>query len=79
MKDRFQTQFNNRPTRCIDHWGDCGTIVGWSKPIPMPCPVGRLNTVGGYWWVKRDRDGATLGTHPEMITICRECPKGCRK
>jgi hypothetical protein len=52
--------------RARDAQGDTGTVIGWSKPIKLSCPMS-ADSVGGWWWFKRDRDGATVGVHPKMI------------
>jgi hypothetical protein len=52
--------------RAKDEWGNTGVVVGWSKPIKLSCPTA-TDKVGGWWWFKRDRDGATVGVHPKMI------------
>jgi hypothetical protein len=60
--------------RCVDYWGDSGTVIGWSKPIKLTCPYPNLKSVGGWWWVKRDRDGAVVGVHPKMIHFNKKTP-----
>lgn len=51
-----------------------GTVIGESKPIKLTCPIqitnGELVThVGGWWWVKFDRDNSTRGIHKKMFKI----------
>lgn len=63
--------------RATNFWGDCGEIVKKDEPIKLPYPQGDFTHVGGWWWIKRDKDGAEIGCNPKMLTICKECP--CKK
>lgn len=60
--------------RARDAWGNCGEVVGWDPPIKLSCPSSKLSEVGGWHLFKRDRDGATLGIHPNKITFCNHVP-----
>lgn len=78
MENKLHHYFEN-PKRGIDAWGNCGTIVGYSDPIVLTCPIGKITEIGGGWLFKRDKDGAEHGVHKESVTICKECPKKCIK
>jgi hypothetical protein len=62
----------DKQRRGITAWGDCGTIIGWSKRIYLTCPPPKF--VGGWWLMRKDKDQAIVGIHPEKITFCKECP-----
>lgn len=68
-----------RYMRAINRWGECGTVIGWSQPIKLPCPIGDVTQVGGFWLFKKDKDGSVSGTHHKSITFCKDCPKNCPK
>jgi hypothetical protein len=53
--------------RATDFWGDTGTVIGYSREIILPCPMGDFKSVGGWWLFKRDRDGSVGGVHPKKI------------
>jgi len=69
----------NKWVRAIDRWNECGTVIGWSEPIKLTHPIGKMVSVGGWWIFVKDKDGSESGIHPKSITFCRNCPKDCKK
>jgi hypothetical protein len=50
--------------RVEDVFGDKGTVVGYHDGIVME---GHFQNCPPWFWVKRDRDGATVGINKKMI------------
>ena len=65
--DEYFEEGDPRIREIVDWQGRRGKIIGWSHPIKLTCPIGKMKTVGGWHLVVNER-GEESGIHPKMVT-----------
>ena len=62
--DTYWDEDDRKAIKVEDVFGDKGTVVGYHDSIVLE---GYFGNTKPWFWVRRDRDGATVGINEKMI------------